>query len=330
MTTDDMKLAEKCVMVCPQCQGEGEYPDGTDEDACSMQCTRCEGMGTVVDFAALRAITHAEGLRPYTRHDTSCKLYANTVEYDCTCGLTDALSAGSRASAQVEGEGAHLSHIIDRDRYIVAIGLGHIRKALDGHRWLLEGRGPYEWDDDKYRDEFAAWVMQVEQATGLLSKLAWDKGDCTEETPKVEAARNAARAYAQDASAGHRNMLPSDLGLPCPSCSALRAQPKTTEPTDALVDRVERAIKAAARGHHKPEAIMRDLKPHLAALRAPAQVEGRLITLWRKTGDQWLDWDYHISDHPDEVQRVVANIQKQGVLQLWTYHLGPIIPEHSK
>ncbi len=49
------KNQEKCVIVCPQCDGECEYPDGIDEDACSIQCTRCEGMGAIVDIAALSA-----------------------------------------------------------------------------------------------------------------------------------------------------------------------------------------------------------------------------------------------------------------------------------
>lgn len=114
-----------------------------------------------------------------------------------------------------------LQHKLDRDRYIVAIGLGTIRKALDGHRWLLEGRGPYEWDDDRYRDEFTAWLENVETATGLLAKLAADLSDCATSEADVRAARDAARAYAVDAPKGHRDMLPADIGLPCPTCQTL-------------------------------------------------------------------------------------------------------------
>lgn len=40
---------EQCVMVCPQCEGDGTYADGTDEAACSTTCTRCEGNGWIVD-----------------------------------------------------------------------------------------------------------------------------------------------------------------------------------------------------------------------------------------------------------------------------------------
>jgi hypothetical protein len=120
-----------------------------------------------------------------------------------------------------------LEHLIDRDRYILAIALGHIRKALDGHRWLLEGRGPYEWDDDRYRDEFTDWLANVEASLGPLAKLAFDKSDCTTDSAKVEAAREAARHYCIEAPKGHRSMLPSDLGLPCPSCAALASTPST-------------------------------------------------------------------------------------------------------
>lgn len=55
MTGDEWfpTTAEQCVMVCPQCDGEGGYPDGIDEDACHTDCTRCAGNGWVVDLRAL-------------------------------------------------------------------------------------------------------------------------------------------------------------------------------------------------------------------------------------------------------------------------------------
>lgn len=44
---------ERAVMVCPQCEGEGGYPDGVDDAACHTECTRCGGNGWIVDLAAL-------------------------------------------------------------------------------------------------------------------------------------------------------------------------------------------------------------------------------------------------------------------------------------
>lgn len=56
---------EKSVMVCPQCEGEGGYPDGLDEAACHTDCTRCDGNGWIVDIAALAQPVEAgeDGLR---------------------------------------------------------------------------------------------------------------------------------------------------------------------------------------------------------------------------------------------------------------------------
>jgi len=46
---------ERAVMVCPQCDGEGEYADGLDEAACSTPCTRCGGNGWLADLKAIAA-----------------------------------------------------------------------------------------------------------------------------------------------------------------------------------------------------------------------------------------------------------------------------------
>lgn len=52
-------VVEQCVMVCPQCEGEGHYADGTDEAACTTFCTRCGTNGWIVDLARHRLATQA-------------------------------------------------------------------------------------------------------------------------------------------------------------------------------------------------------------------------------------------------------------------------------
>lgn len=52
---------ERCVMVCPQCEGEGSYADGLDDDACTTDCTRCGGDGWIVDRAALASLNPTTG-----------------------------------------------------------------------------------------------------------------------------------------------------------------------------------------------------------------------------------------------------------------------------
>lgn len=52
---DEQRAREQAVMVCPQCEGEGSYPDGLDEAACSTDCVRCGTNGWIVDVAAFES-----------------------------------------------------------------------------------------------------------------------------------------------------------------------------------------------------------------------------------------------------------------------------------
>ncbi len=54
---------------------------------------------------------------------------------------------------------------------------------------------------------------------------------------------------------------------------------------------------------------------------------GRYITLWRKTGEQSLEWDWYVSEDLEEAERCVTNLLKQDVIQYSTYPLGVQIPD---
>jgi len=109
-------------------------------------------------------------------------------------------------------EVARLMHVIDRDRYIVAAGITAIETSLRAREWTLEGRGPYEWDDDDYRKEFGLWMKDVYNATDVLRKISFDKTDCTTDPDRVQAAREAAKEILKQP-LGHREMIAADLGL---------------------------------------------------------------------------------------------------------------------
>lgn len=126
-------------------------------------------------------------------------------------------------------ESEHLRHVLDRDRYIVAAVVGSIRKAIAGYQWLLgEGRGSYEWDDDRFRDEFRHAVDAIEEAAKPLAHVGWDKTDCTRIEERVEAARLAAREVL-NRPLPKRDMIAADLGLPCAYCTSLRTPPTSTD-----------------------------------------------------------------------------------------------------
>jgi hypothetical protein len=102
-------------------------------------------------------------------------------------------------AALVEAKGA-----IDLDRTGLAAALSDIKKHVGGYAWLLEGRGSYEWNDDRYRDE-AGYAMRptVEiaeralQASGSLAQAAWSKTQAALSAPSTAAATLAIRDAAQ-------------------------------------------------------------------------------------------------------------------------------------
>ena len=55
--------------------------------------------------------------------------------------------------AEASSKVAALLAYIDSDATGLALALLKIRKHAEGFTWLLEGRGCYEWDDDRYKDE---------------------------------------------------------------------------------------------------------------------------------------------------------------------------------
>jgi len=103
----EREAIEQAVMVCPQCEGEGGYPDGLDEDACHTDCTRCGSNGWIVDLASLtprangREITRTDILREWFGGER----YARDYEYlDASFGhRADAILA-LRPTPPVEGE----------------------------------------------------------------------------------------------------------------------------------------------------------------------------------------------------------------------------------
>lgn len=46
-----------------------------------------------------------------------------------------------------------LKAAINQDKTGLAKGLADIVKLMEGYEWIKEGRGPYAWDDDRYKAE---------------------------------------------------------------------------------------------------------------------------------------------------------------------------------
>src|SRR3546814_14193964 len=105
----------------------------------------------------------------------------------------------------------------DRDRYLVSAGIVEITNSIRGRRWICEGRGPYEWDDEEYQLEFGAALDEIETVLNILGIVSFDKTDCTREESRVVAARAAGlelvRQWKIRKAERVRPMLAADIGL---------------------------------------------------------------------------------------------------------------------
>ena len=86
-------------------------------------------------------------------------------------------------------ERAALGRQLEFDRSRVADGVTAIKKALGSREWLTESRGPYEYDDARYQQEFGAAVTEIRQALEPLAKIAGDWTDCPRDTETIAWAR---------------------------------------------------------------------------------------------------------------------------------------------
>jgi hypothetical protein len=66
---------------------------------------------------------------------------------------------------------ARLQAIIERDRTAVARGTVAVRNAIKAREWLRLGRGSYEYDDDRWRDEFGALIRNSGGHNGISINL---------------------------------------------------------------------------------------------------------------------------------------------------------------
>ena len=95
----------------------------------------------------------------------------------------------SAITAPLEAKIAALEGAIERDRTIVADGVTALKKELDSRHWLTEGRGSYEWNDDKFREEFHAAGVALLSAMQPLVTLAADLSNSPRTTEAVMEAR---------------------------------------------------------------------------------------------------------------------------------------------
>ena len=88
-----------------------------------------------------------------------------------------------------EARTGELEAIIERERSAVSVGITSVIEAIRRREWLRLGRGSYEYDDDRWRDEFSSAIDEVVAALGPLKAIAADWSDCPTDPNAIKAAR---------------------------------------------------------------------------------------------------------------------------------------------
>jgi hypothetical protein len=76
-----------------------------------------------------------------------------------------------------DAEIVRIKDLIDRDRTGLAAGLNEVKRVAAGWDWLCEGRGPYEYDDDRYRMEIGALISKVVDVANAALKASGDRAN---------------------------------------------------------------------------------------------------------------------------------------------------------
>ena len=100
---------------------------------------------------------------------------------------------------EFEAENRRLRMVIEGERSIAATAASKITRTIAAYSHLLRGRGSYEFDDDKWRDEFRDACAALEKAAGPLAKIGADRSDGLNNTADVMAARRMAFDTTNDA-----------------------------------------------------------------------------------------------------------------------------------
>jgi hypothetical protein len=158
---------------CESCQGTGKIGDRL----CS-----CLGRGQKIQPAASPApgATKEHQMVPNGTSEQTAKEFLDSLSardaWPINRTETVELLAkfADRALAPLRERQKTLEAVIERDRSRVAEGVTALRKIVIRREWLGEGRGPYEWDDDRWHDEFKTTASEIRGAIEDLEKLAGD------------------------------------------------------------------------------------------------------------------------------------------------------------
>lgn len=100
-----------------------------------------------------------------------------------------ALTAANTRADELRAERDAARAANEHDRTVIIDAHNAIHDAMARRSWLFEGRGSYEWDDDRYKDEFSAALNEIAAPLEILNKLGVDWAHCPAIDGEIQAAR---------------------------------------------------------------------------------------------------------------------------------------------
>lgn len=103
--------------------------------------------------------------------------------------LVEKLEDAQKLIMKLEAQVSAMECAIERDRTKIADAVTELRKELDSRYWLTEGRGSYEWNDDRYQAEFLDAGRSLIEKMKPLQQIAQDLSNSPVRGEDVRAAR---------------------------------------------------------------------------------------------------------------------------------------------
>lgn len=112
-------------------------------------------------------------------------------DHEGDCPYSEEVKELRATLAQRDKDVAQAQAANERDRTALHRVVRQIDEEITGRMWLIDGRGAYEWDDDRYRQEFGWAVHALQDKLEPLRKIAGDLSNCPTTQDAVDAARAA-------------------------------------------------------------------------------------------------------------------------------------------
>lgn len=146
----ELEAARAALWTCPDC-AFSFAAEHADADG-GHSCPACAELRLAADLAAARSELEACRRERDEARDAvqaACDATANAVTEASAQEVADLLVERDEALAQV----AALKDMFERDATGLATALLNIRKHAEGYAWITQGRGSYEWNDDRFFEE---------------------------------------------------------------------------------------------------------------------------------------------------------------------------------